>query len=84
MSKINKKEKKKLSYGINDVMLIKKAIDEITYHCVKSSTIEDIPYFSDLLYFGLDLGELITNISFKNSLDPVLESPEYDFDTSAL
>jgi len=84
MSKSNKKEKKKLSYDIQDVMILKKAIDEITYHCVKASTIEDIPYFDKLLYFGLDLGELITHISFKNSLEPVLQSPEYDFDTSAI
>jgi len=81
---MSKSNKKKLSYDIQDVIRIKKAIDEVNYHCVKSSTIEDIPYFSDLLYFGLDLGELITNVSFKNSLEPVLQSPEYDFDTSVL
>lgn len=84
MCKSSEKVKKKISYDIQDVMLIKKAIDEITYHCVKASTIENIPYFDRLIYFGLDLGELITNISFKNSVEPVLESPEYDFDVSAL
>jgi len=84
MCKSKKKEKKKLSYDIKDVMLIKKAIDETTYHLVKSSSIEDIPYYDKLLYFGLDLGELINHISFHNSFGTILESPEYDFDTSDL
>jgi len=81
---MSKSNKKKLSYDIKDVMLIKKAIDETTYHLVKSSSIEDIPYYDKLLYFGLDIGELITHISFDKSFGTVLESKEYDFDVSAL
>jgi len=83
MCKSKKKEKRKFSYDIDDVILIKKAIDETAFHLLRTSSIEDVAYFERLLSFGLDLGELFTG-SLKDSEEPVLQSPEYDFDVSAL
>jgi len=79
----SKKEKRKMIYNIEDVIRIKKAIDEVTFILVTHSIIESIGYYDSLLSFSLDLGELLTG-SLKDSKEPVLLSKEYDFDTSVL
>jgi len=86
----NQIEKRKISYSIEDVMRIKKAIEETAWKCLKDSIIEDIPYFSELLKINIDLSELLTfylkdfELTYKDHKNPVFESIEFDFDTSNL